>query len=562
VLVGVLSLALPIAAVAQAPERADATRPEGRARGVVLDDDGAALAGARVRLVPVAKMGEEPDPQALDAAGGPQPPNPVLTKKDGTWSFAFLEPGVWWISVEAEGFRPAKGWLQVPAHGPGERLRIQLQDLDVVTPRYAEDHPDQSVRDWLADGDALLEQGHAASARAEYEKALATPGVLGPADRAAVLETVARTHYLEGDVDAAARALEAALVLAPDDQRAHQLLTALLQGRNRGAEAERFFKRLAKEPDALSAELADLVQPPHAPDDGDELPDEPLLAPERGRLGRYRVAFTEPGPFADVQTFLDRYGADRQALEAADPSKKNGGEIDLAHESFEVLVPESYGSSGASGGAAAEGAEGTAGAGLPWGLVVWVSPGAYGATRKTDVHDVLSKHHLLWVGANRSGNERFTWDRVALAVAAANNMRSLYDLAPERIYVAGYSGGGRMASALAMLFPEVFRGGILVVGADFYRPIPVPDRPGTHWPASFQEPPKKTLQEVEHHSRFALLTGTRDFNRAQIREVYRAMEDAGFQHVTYLEVPGGDHYMGLPPDWLERAIEALDRPLE
>ncbi len=100
--------------------------------------------------------------------------------------------------------------------------------------------------------------------------------------------------------------------------------------------------------------------------------------------------------------------------------------------------------------------------------MVWVSPGPYGATRRTDVSDVLRKHHMLWVGANNSGNDRFTWDRVVLALDAAYNMNALYSIDPNRIYVAGYSGGGRMASALSILFPEVFRGSLMAVGCDSY----------------------------------------------------------------------------------------------
>ncbi len=55
-----------------------------------------------------------------------------------------------------------------------------------------------------------------------------------------------------------------------------------------------------------------------------------------------------------------------------------------------------------------------------------------------------------------------------------------------------------------------------------------------------------------------MLTGTKDFNRAQCRAIYHAMKDDGFSHVTYLEVPDGSHYMGLLPEWLDKALTALD----
>jgi tetratricopeptide (TPR) repeat protein len=499
----------------------------------VLDDDGTPLAGAQVRVAPVETMGVDPEPRALAAGGGPEA---VVTGEDGEWSFARLAPGAWWISVKAEGFRPAQGWLQVPAEGPGERTVIRLVDLDVVSPRFAEGNPRASVRGWLESGDALLEQGRAAEARAEYRKALETAGVLDAAQRAQVLQTLARTHFLDGDPDSAVRALKAALVLAPESERARRLLTILLEDRGLGEEAGRFLARLESEPDALAEELDDLLGPEEDRAQF-ELPDRPTLEPEAGRTGRYRVAFTGRSPLSGVGEFVERYGADRAALRSADPSD---GAYDLTEETFEVLAPESYRP------------------GEGWGLLVWVSPGSYGGTERPETLRLLEEHRLLWIGANRSGNTRFTWDRIGLALDAAHNMTALYDLSPDRVYVAGYSGGGRITSALAMLYPEVFRGGLSVFGCNFYRQVPIPHRPGTHWPAMFREPPRRTLQAIRTGSRFVLYTGERDFNRAQTRATFEAMREAGFEHVHYLEVPGADHYSGLDPEWIGRALDLLD----
>lgn len=509
-------------------------RGQGRAHGAVLSDDGEPLAGAEVRLVPVTGMGVEP-------AGSPesQPgPQPVTTGEDGEWSFPRLAPGAWWIAVRAEGFRPAQGWLRVPAEGPGKRTVVRLVDLDVVSPRFAEGDPRSTVRGWLESGDALLEQGRTAEARAEYEKALGTAGVLDAGQRAQVLETLARTHYLEGDVDAAVRALQAALVLTPrgsdGDERLRRLLTVLLEDRGRGAEVERFLARLEEEPDAVSDELADLLGPEEDRTEF-ELPERPTREPEPGRSGRYRVAFEQPSPLSEMDRIVERLGADRSTVAAA------GGGYELSEETFEVAVPPAY----------------EPGAG--WGLLVWVSPGPYGGTERPETLEVLGEHRLIWVGANRSGNPRPTWDRIGLALDAAHAMTALYDLAPERIYVAGYSGGGRVASAAAMLYPEVFRGALSVMGCDFYRPVSIPHRPGTHWPASFPEPPAETLRRIRRESRFVLLTGERDFNRAQTRATFDAMREAGFRHGHYLEMPGADHYSGLAPEWLSRALGHLDR---
>jgi pimeloyl-ACP methyl ester carboxylesterase len=193
-----------------------------------------------------------------------------------------------------------------------------------------------------------------------------------------------------------------------------------------------------------------------------------------------------------------------------------------------------------------------------WGLLVWISPGPFGGARRPETLAVLAKHHLIWVGANGSGNDRNRWDRWGLALDAAFHLQKLYTIDPARVYVAGYSGGGRAASALTMLYPDVFRAGLMVMGVDWYRDLAVPDRPGTHWPAPFSKPPRDLLELARTRSRFVLLEGERDFNRAQTRVIRRELENDGFRGVTYLEVPAMSHYDPVPADWLDKAYTALD----
>ena len=118
-----------------------------------------------------------------------------------------------------------------------------------------------------------------------------------------------------------------------------------------------------------------------------------------------------------------------------------------------------------------------------------------------------------------SGNTRLPWNRVGLALDAAYNAARYYEIDPERVYVGGYSGGGRIATALTLFYPEVFRGGLFVYGVDFYRRISVPDRPGSDWLPWFPVPPKATLSQLRDDSRLVLLTGDRDFNRLQTETV-------------------------------------------
>lgn len=521
VVVLVLTLAAP-AALAQD------WRGRGRAQGVVLDLAGGPLTGAEVTLRHQ-ELGEGP-PAARTGA-------------DGAFSFVFLAPGIWEIRVDADGFRPAEGRIVVLAEGVADPTEIRLESLDVVTPSFAEGDPAGSVRGWLANGDVLLAKGRPAEARGEYEKALATPGVLAAADRAEVLATVARTHFLEGDAAAAERALRPAVVLDPGSERNRQLLAALFAGADREGEAEAFFGQLATDPAVAAEGLRDLLAAPEPARTAPRLPERPTLPPEPGRTGRYRTALigeggpVAPSPLATVDVFVERWGADREALAASDP---DGGAYDLAEETFEVYVPDAY----------------VPGAG--YGMLVWVSPTPYGGLDRPELQAVLDRHRLLWVGANGSGNGRFTWDRVSLALAAAAAMAELYDLDPGRVYAAGYSGGGRVASGLAMLYPDVFRGALSLFGAHYFRPVPVPDRPGAHYPPAFREPPRARLAEILAEGRFVLLTGERDFNRMQTGAYHRAMVAAGFAHATLIEIPEATHYHQLSGGELERAVVALD----
>lgn len=529
-----LAVLLVLAAGAGAPASAQSWRGQGRAHGVVQDLAGEPLAGAKVTLLP----GEQPPAGGAEESG----PDPLVTGSDGRWSAVLLAPGAWRIRVEANGYLPAEGRIGVPSEGVGEEVRVRLHSLDEVSPAFAESDPARSVRQWLEKGDVFLEQGRPAEARGEYEKALRTPGVLAPADRAQVLETVARTHFLEGDRDGAERALQAALLAAPQEERLRRLYTALLEPERRGAEAASFLARLDREPEAVAAELAeplaDLLEPVPEPEPAapSPLPERPLLAPEPGRVGRYRTAFTERSPLSDPSEVLARTGTSAAEIRQWDPSE---GRYDLADESFEVFVPEGY----------------RPGAG--YGLVVWVSPGYTGGP-PPELEPVLDEHHLLWVGANRAGNPRFTWNRIGLALDAAHAMAGLYDLDSDRVYVSGYSGGGRVASTLGLLFPEAFHGTFCIFGVSYFRPVAVPDRPGAHWPEAFPKPSREAMSTLRRQSRFVILSGTRDFNRAQSILYSEAMREDGIEHVTYLEIPEGSHYTEVSPEWWGRAFDALD----
>jgi len=113
-----------------------------------------------------------------------------------------------------------------------------------------------------------------------------------------------------------------------------------------------------------------------------------------------------------------------------------------------------------------------------------------------------------------------------------------YLIASNRIYISGFSGGGRAASKLASQYPEVFSGAVYICGVDFWN----------------EELDIRVERLVKN--RFVFLTGSKDFNRVETQGVYHRYLDAGAQLSKLMVVPGMSHEL---PDAaaLEEALDFL-----
>ena len=501
--------------------RSQSWRGEGILQGTVSTTAGEPIVEAKVEL-------------RLESDPTTGPP-PTRTNKRGEWRVLRLAPGLYELRIRARGFININGYAVAPSTGSSSPVEAQMLPLSWETPRFSSGSPN-TLRLWLEKGNSLLEQGHPRQAREEYERAL----VQVPAHRQPeILQGIARTWYLEGEIGLAIASLEQALAIDPTDAPGRQLFALLMEQQGRGPEAETVLKELEDRgpvrEDAASAEV--LPRPPPIPEEIAERLAEPPDPPQRDRIGEFKISFHKRSGWSRIHEYARRIGVDEGEILAVDPA---AGEYEPAEQSYQVIVPAAYR------------------AGDGWGLLVWVSPTAFGGSRLAGMVEILSRHRLIWIGANRSGNERAAWDRSWLALDAAANMQELYDLDAERVYVAGYSGGGRIASQMAVLYPEVFRGVWALYGCDFYRSLPIVERPGTRYPASYAEPEPDRLAAVKQRSRFVLVTGTRDFNFTQTRSVAGAMEDEGFGQVTYLEIPDANHYTFPATDWLDRIFSALE----
>lgn len=195
--------------------------------------------------------------------------------------------------------------------------------------------------------------------------------------------------------------------------------------------------------------------------------------------------------------------------------------------------------------------------GRPVGLLVWIGAGESGRVPREDWKRVLAKHNLIWVGPNHVGNDRDTLWRTYMALEAVRQARLHYTIDDKRVYVAGHSGGGRIASHAALVGADAFTGGFYFVGCDFWRDVPVTpgDRRGKHFRGFWRKPDADLLRTARAH-RYVLLTGTDDFNRVNTHAVYAGYRTAKFPHVLLLDVPGMGH---TSPDaeWFEKGIAFL-----
>lgn len=193
-----------------------------------------------------------------------------------------------------------------------------------------------------------------------------------------------------------------------------------------------------------------------------------------------------------------------------------------------------------------------------WGMVVWISPSNDDDLLGATYRRVFQRLRLIVITPLSAGNEVPVVRRLSLALRCAEYAKKTYTLNPQRLYVAGFSGGGRCASWLGVLYPDLFQGAMPICGCDYFRPMPVPNNPGKLWPADYRPPPGNLLRLAKKNVRFALLTAQYDDNRLQTKTLYTHgfLRDR-FEHVTYLEAPNLGHEPPLA-GWIERGIRAME----
>jgi len=156
------------------------------------------------------------------------------------------------------------------------------------------------------------------------------------------------------------------------------------------------------------------------------------------------------------------------------------------------------------------------------GVLVYVSPRDTGQI-DSRWRTVMDQQNLIYISANDSGNSVIANRRIVLANMAVMALGQRYSFDNEGITVAGFSGGGRVASMLASQYPGALTGALYICGVNFWRKDQTPDV-------------ERVLQ-----NRYVFLTGSRDFNRNETSNVYRRYLKAGAQYSKLMVVPRMSH---------------------
>jgi hypothetical protein len=261
----------------------------------------------------------------------------------------------------------------------------------------------------------------------------------------------------------------------------------------------------------------------------------PLMAHEPPKTGSYSLTFSERSPVSSAAEVSKRLGI------SSGQRNQQADDYDVNKETFEVYVPKSYTGEKA------------------FGLLVFISPGGKGAVQGFDKDGgwtkALDEREIIWIGPNNAGNNRLAIPRISLALDAAYNAQKQFKIDPERVYVGGVSGGGRITSMTLVPFPDVFTGGYSIIGADYFKNVPSKEKGGMY-AATYKAPAPKTLALAKKR-RFVLLTGDNDANREQMAVIHQILKKDGWRNVFYFQVPGMGH---SPPDgdWFAKGLSALD----
>jgi hypothetical protein len=200
------------------------------------------------------------------------------------------------------------------------------------------------------------------------------------------------------------------------------------------------------------------------------------------------------------------------------------GDYDSKKQQYELFVPNNYSSKKA------------------YPLILFITPGKE-AGGWGWFEPICKQQGILFAGPYDAGNDVSPQKRVRIVLDVLDDVRRNYNIDPDRTYIAGISGGARMANAVAFALPEHFGGVLSICASGELR----------------QEPWLR--QRVMDRLSVALVTGETDFNRGEVERLRGPyLKEVGVRTRVWM-VPKLGHEMPRAPllaeylKWLDDGVK-------
>jgi esterase/lipase superfamily enzyme len=199
-----------------------------------------------------------------------------------------------------------------------------------------------------------------------------------------------------------------------------------------------------------------------------------------------------------------------------------------------------------------------------YGVIGWTNPrDRFGMPDQ--FFPLFDEFNLIGVSADKCGNNQDSKRRVGLLVSAILQLEKTLPIDKKRILLSGLSGGGRVSALGGFVHPEFFSGVVSWCGGHFYKDYPDSTRPGyvvygiPNCEKTSNAVTPQNVSDAKRQVRFVQITGEKDFNLVNSRDIEKALKQEGFQSLL-IEEPGLGHRVGSVESMRKALVFVLGEP--
>lgn len=182
----------------------------------------------------------------------------------------------------------------------------------------------------------------------------------------------------------------------------------------------------------------------------------------------------------------------------------------------------------------------------PFGIYIHISP-SDGPSMPHEYRPILDARNMIMASPAKAGNKEAVMRRITLALDTVATLKGIYNIDSANIYAGGFSGGGITAMQAQLLYPEIWQGTIshargmnLGIFGEYYSELKY-----------FDESAFERMSNMKQ--RFAILSGSADFNYKHCIKSSRQWKDHGFD-IKFYDAPSMGH-SNAPADTFEEALD-------